>query len=304
MRSDHKQHLIYVIVVLAVAVGLIIYQNYQSEKLTDQINFLSTQLTNLKNDLKGDISTLQQKDLAQDKGLGELGVSLTEKEQQIKSLTGSLSDLKIQSEKQVSELQNTIDNLKLENQDFSQVIEDSIPAVVSIQTDVGKGSGFIVESDGYIVTNYHVIKGANAGGVLTSNGNKHQIRIVGFSEDSDIAVLKINGTNFRKLRFGDSSQAKVGQKVIAIGSPAGLDFTVTQGIISATGRKDAKGNQFIQIDVAINPGNSGGPLIDANGKVLGVATLKVKDFEGLGFALESNQVSSNVNNMISTDRSK
>ncbi|MEK6901521.1 MAG: trypsin-like peptidase domain-containing protein, partial [Nanoarchaeota archaeon] len=92
------------------------------------------------------------------------------------------------------------------------------------------------------------------------------------------------------LRFGNSHNAKVGEKVIAIGNPGGLDFSVTQGIISATNRQDSNGNQYIQIDVPINPGNSGGPLINAEGKVLGVNTLKLVGFEGLGFALASSYV--------------
>ena len=134
------------------------------------------------------------------------------------------------------------------------------------------GSGFIISEDGYIVTNNHVVEGADDIIVKLSNRKEYKAKIIGLDKRTDIALIKINATNLKTAKIGSSSTLKVGQWVLAIGEPFGLDYTVTHGIVSAIGRSlpDDTYVPFIQTDVPINPGNSGGPLIDMNGEVVGV----------------------------------
>ncbi len=160
----------------------------------------------------------------------------------------------------------------------------------------GMGSGFIVSSDGYILTNTHVIKGAQTIIVKLINGQEYQATVIGSDEKSDVALLRINATNLPYLNFADSANLEVGEWVLAIGSPFGLSHTVTSGIVSATGRKSIgilDYEDFIQTDAAINPGNSGGPLINLNGEVVGLNTAifsKSGGYMGIGFSIPSNAV--------------
>ena len=176
-----------------------------------------------------------------------------------------------------------------------------IKSVVSIKTENSVGSGFIVDSRGYIVTNYHVIQDKNSLNVMGVDGSTRSARVVGFDGSADIAVLKIEGT-YDKLDFADSNSIAIGEKVIALGSPAGFDFSVTEGIVSATNRV-SNGIKYIQTDVPINPGNSGGPLVNKAGLVVGVNTLKISGFEGIGFAIASNDVKVIADRLISQDSS-
>ena len=136
------------------------------------------------------------------------------------------------------------------------------------------GSGFIISPDGYVLTNHHVVDGADEVKVKLSDGREFAARVVGSDEQSDVALLKIPATGLPTLRIGDSAALKPGQWAIAIGSPFGLDHSVTAGIISAVGRSNRYAQQqyvpFIQTDVAINQGNSGGPLLNVHGEVIGI----------------------------------
>jgi len=156
----------------------------------------------------------------------------------------------------------------------------------------GAGSGFIIESDGYILTNNHVVDGAEEIIVALSDRREREAVIVGQDALSDLAVLKIEGENLPTLDMGSSDSLEAGQWVVAIGSPFGFEHSVTAGIVSATGRslRENNGNYvpFIQTDVAINPGNSGGPLLDLNGKVVGINSqilTRSGGFMGLSFAI-------------------
>jgi len=144
----------------------------------------------------------------------------------------------------------------------------------NMRRGVSMGSGFIISSDGYVLTNHHVIDGADSVKVKLSDGRELPARIVGSDEQSDVALLKIAATGLPVLRIGDSKTLKPGQWAVAIGSPFGLDHSVTAGIISALGRNNQYTGQqyvpFIQTDVAINQGNSGGPLLNTHGEVIGV----------------------------------
>ncbi len=136
------------------------------------------------------------------------------------------------------------------------------------------GSGFIISSDGYVLTNHHVVDGADEVKVKLSDGREFTAKVVGSDEQSDVALLKIAATGLPALRIGDSNALKPGQWAIAIGSPFGLDHSVTAGIVSAVGRSNPYAGQqyvpFIQTDVAINQGNSGGPLLNVHGEVIGI----------------------------------
>jgi len=160
----------------------------------------------------------------------------------------------------------------------------------------GEGSGVIVGQDGYIVTNNHVVDGADDLRVRLNDGRELNANVVGTDPESDLAVLKVDAHGLTPARLGDSSGIEVGDWVVAVGDPFGLDHTVTAGIISAKGRKNmglATFENFIQTDAAINPGNSGGPLVDLAGEVIGIntaITTRTGGSAGIGFAIPSEMV--------------
>lgn len=187
-----------------------------------------------------------------------------------------------------------IDFLRASQEDFAGVVEQSVNGVVTISTDRAAGSGFFVRPDGYVVTNHHVIDGAHTIHIQTSTGAVLNAQLVADDSNLDLALLKVNGS-FMALTLGNSDDVLVGQRVVAIGNPLGLSFTVTQGIISALHRVGQNGlPAYIQTDVTLNPGNSGGPLITSSGEVVGMNNFKIGDAEGLGFALESNTIATRV----------
>ena len=153
------------------------------------------------------------------------------------------------------------------------------------------GSGFIIDKDGYIVTNNHVIDNADKIVVILKDEKEFEAQIVGRDKNTDLALIKIElNHNLPVLRFGDSDALKVGQWVVAIGNPFGLEQTVTAGIVSAKGRVIGSGpyDDFIQTDASINPGNSGGPLLNMKGEVIGINTAIVAGGQGIGFAIPVN----------------
>jgi serine protease Do len=153
------------------------------------------------------------------------------------------------------------------------------------------GSGFIIDKEGYIVTNNHVVAEADEIKVKLANGKEFDAEVVGRDPKTDVALIRIKGaTELTPLPLGDSEQIKVGTWVVAIGSPFGLEQTVTQGIVSAKGRSIGAGpyDDFIQTDASINPGNSGGPLLNLNGEVIGINTAIVARGQGIGFAIPIN----------------
>jgi len=168
---------------------------------------------------------------------------------------------------------------------------------------IGLGSGFVYDNSGHIVTNNHVVEGADSVEVAFNSGNSYPAKVIGTDAYNDIAVLEITGTDeaARPLDLGDSSVLMIGEPAIAIGNPFGLSNTMTTGIISQTGRllpTQENGGfsipDIIQTDAAINPGNSGGPLLDIKGEVIGMNTAiqtKTGEFSGIGFAVPSNTIS-------------
>jgi len=194
-----------------------------------------------------------------------------------------------------------------------------LPSVVSIETmsgsGGGSGSGFVIDPNGYLLTNNHVVANAMTIKVILNDGREYAAKVLGRDESYDLAVLKIKTTGLKALQFGDSDKVQVGDSVIAFGSPLGLSGTVTQGIISAKDRPvtagdDDSSTSFIsalQTDAAINPGNSGGPLVDATGAVIGVnsaiaslgSSLDGQSGSiGLGFAIPINQARKTADQLI------
>ncbi|MBI2520053.1 MAG: DegQ family serine endoprotease [Bdellovibrio sp.] len=161
---------------------------------------------------------------------------------------------------------------------------------------IGQGSGFIISSDGIILTNSHVVGDAEQVSVTLLDGRELPAKLIGNDPYSDIAVIKIQGSNYPSVVFGDSDKLEVGEWVIAIGNPFGLSHTLTAGVVSAKGRSSvgiAEYENFIQTDAAINPGNSGGPLVNLDAQVIAMNTAIISGtggYMGVGFAIPSNMV--------------
>ena len=168
---------------------------------------------------------------------------------------------------------------------------DSFPQFPKEYQQQGQGSGFITDSGGIILTNAHVIKGADSVIVKLKDGRSFEGEVRGLDEPSDLAVIKIDGENLPVASLGNSNMVKVGDWAIAVGNPLGLDNTVTLGIVSSLNRASSevgipdKRLDFIQTDAAINPGNSGGPLVNSQGEVIGINTAIRADGQGIGFAI-------------------
>lgn len=158
----------------------------------------------------------------------------------------------------------------------------------------GSGSGFIINANGRILTNAHVVEGADQVSVILNDGRRLVGKVLGRDSVTDLAVVQVEATNLPVVKLGNSDQLQPGEWAIAIGNPLGLDHTVTKGIISAIGRSSSdigesnKRIDFIQTDAAINPGNSGGPLLNAKGEVIGINTAIIQGAQGLGFAIPIN----------------
>ena len=178
---------------------------------------------------------------------------------------------------------------------FRQFFGSQMPNIPNEQIQRGMGSGFVVSSDGLILTNAHVVEGSDRVKVTLKNGTTYEGEVMGTDSLTDVAVIKIEAdAELPAVTFADSDQLQPGEWAIAIGNPLGLDNTVTTGIVSATGRTSAqvgvadKRVRFIQTDAAINPGNSGGPLLNAQGEVIGINTAIIQNAQGLGFAIPVN----------------
>lgn len=232
---------------------------------------------------------------------------------------------------------DAVDVLQRLDDEYAKVVNAVIPSVVSITTTktvsrrmpidplelffgrrfsddnpaqqkvTSLGSGVIVSKEGHIVTNNHVLNGTDDVTVQLSDGREAKAKIVGTDGQIDIAVLKIDLPNLTPLAIGDSDKVRVGQIVMAIGNPFGLDESVSQGIISAKDRPAVNDSQveFFQTDTAINPGNSGGPLVNIRGEVIGINTAIYSESggnQGIGFAIPSNVVRAAVNSIISKGR--
>ncbi len=192
-------------------------------------------------------------------------------------------------------------------------VSDSTVAILTFEDKIsseenaeGQGTGIIVSSDGYIVTNSHVIgdsKTAYKYQIINNDGKKYTANVVGYDTRTDLAVLKIKGKDLKPVHFVKKGHLQVGEDIIAVGNPGGLDFqnSLTKGIVSAKDRTlDDSTVSYIQTDAAVNPGNSGGPLCNLYGEVIGITTAKINSatYEGMGFAIPTDTVETIVNNII------
>ena len=204
------------------------------------------------------------------------------------------------------------DSLTIQSQ-MVDVIKKVNPDVVLIETDAGLGSGIIYDNKGDIVTNAHVVGTSTSFKVTLSNGKSYPGTLVGSYAPDDVAVVRISAPGVTPATFGDSSQLQVGDIVLAMGNPLGLQSSVTEGIVSALSRQvsEPTGNTLpdvIQTDAAINPGNSGGALVDLQGEVVGIPTLAATDPQlggsapGIGFAISSNRAKTIADQLIASGK--
>ena len=198
-----------------------------------------------------------------------------------------------------------------------EIAERSYPSTVLICAKTSDayrhGTGFFVRADGYIATNYHILKDAVSIEVTLFSGKTLDARLVGYDESEDLAVLKISGISYPVLPIGNSDQVRVGERAIAIGNPSGPDaaWTTTQGLVSAVNRQitvqdgeDTKTLSFIQTDAPVNQGNSGGALLNDRGQVIGIVNRKLSETEGIGFAIPINRAIPILDGIIQEDQSK
>ncbi len=282
-HHEHKKHrnILYTLVVLLLVFQLtsFVFTSIQFSKLNTKVDSETKRVE--KDITKHFTDIIDEQDSTYQRNFNEITIAIAQQAEQQKTF------------------EEKIEILKSPAEDFSAVVEEAVKGVVAVLTESSIGSGFIINPDGYIVTNYHVIERGNLVKVLTYDKKIIPAELIGTDKLRDLALLKIEG-EYNYLKLGDSDKLQVGRKVIAIGNPHGLSFTVTEGIISALDREGPNGiEEYIQTDVSLNPGNSGGPLVDTKGEVIGINNFKIGGAESLGFALESNSIRKSVNAMSS-----
>ncbi|MDD9953735.1 MAG: trypsin-like peptidase domain-containing protein [Candidatus Woesearchaeota archaeon] len=307
MKPEKKLFIWSLVIMIVLFCGALGYTYYNTVQLHEKLNDVQAQLAATSRDLQQDIGVLEktQSNLQERTGTLETGVTSLEEDvsdvkedtsKKFQGLEGKINLVEKESEENLQNLQDDLKSISIQSKDFSVIVEELLESVVTIVTNRGGGSGVFVEGT-YIVTNYHVIEGISSGGVETHDGKLHAMRIVAVDERADLALLQIEDS-YPDLSFARS--VKVGTRVVALGNPLGLDFSVTEGIVSSTGRK-FDGTDFIQIDVAINPGNSGGPIVNINSEIVGIAQSKLQGSEGLGFAIDASEVDDFVDDAIAAD---
>ncbi|KHO48619.1 trypsin-like peptidase domain-containing protein [Candidatus Pacearchaeota archaeon] len=257
------------ILVIAILLnGIIVKQNLENTQLKDQIYKLQTSAN-------GKINELAQSAIETKRSISLLDENLTNTNNQI-------SKLKIKA-----------------SEDFSELTKTSISSVVIVRTLSSLGSGFFI-SEGYVVTNEHVLENENGEisqviQIVTNDNKFHNAELIGYIKNLDLALIKTDiGSSLLELE--KSENVGVGEKVLAIGTPEGLSFSATDGIVSAVNRTGfGTAGSYVQTNAQLNPGNSGGPLINKDGKVIGMNNFKLVNSEGIGFALEADKIKIGVN---------
>lgn len=223
--------------------------------------------------------------------------------EKINELATSLINAKIIWNQEFQDTNSELSKIKVSNnEDFSGIIENSINSVVTVRTLTTQGTGFFIDENGHIITNAHILVSSNEEiskviQILDFNDETHPAEFLAYIKELDLALLKIE-KNSTPLEFANSDEVKIGEKVIAIGNPEGFSFSVTDGIVSQVKRVGL--NQipaYIQTNAELNQGNSGGPLINKEGKLIGINNFKLANSEGIGFALESNEAKKGINEM-------
>lgn len=291
MEFRHNKVIILLICLVIVANSLVYYT------INREINKLNLDIGSNKQELLQTISSNKQESQSQIETLRSeasdnfktLQDFFDTENKKIKLQLGGIKEKVGGLEEKNTELEQKVSEIKLSSADFSSIVDDVIKAVVSVKTNKGQGSGIMFDSRGYLITNKHVIDDASSINVIDYNSETYNVDVVGTASNTDLVVLKIiSDKEFNYLEFEDISNIKVGDRVIAVGNPLGLSFSVTEGIVSGLDRKiDSTGIGYVQIDVPINKGNSGGPLVNSNKKIVGINTFKIIDTEGIGFAIPS-----------------
>lgn len=256
----------------------------QTQSLDSELGVWQNRVENINSDLSASLQNYNYQSINRDNALSK-----------------SIQDISTKSMSEIMSFSEQLETFRQASVDFSPIIPKAIESVVTIGSKgagyfTTTGSGVMINSNGYIVTNYHVIDDLGQIAVKMHDGTDYSATIVGKDEEYDVALIKLitERNTFEYLEWADSDEVFVGEHVIAVGNPVGFDSTVTEGIISNTKRLITGNGEiyYLQTDVAINAGNSGGPLIDKQGKIVGIATLKYSraGFEGLSFALRSNDV--------------
>ncbi|MDO8642776.1 MAG: trypsin-like peptidase domain-containing protein [Candidatus Woesearchaeota archaeon] len=308
---DNKREVVTVILLFAIITGsFVLYGHHQTRianaELTGQLSAIQGEMRERYDRVDYEIKRLAEdvdaktykikQDLYQQKeassGINEQFSALQKETQsKIGEITGQLNRAHEDGQR-IDEFEKQLKQVSADSSDFSSIIQNGMPSVVSVETLTGKASGTIISDDGYIVTSKHVIGDARAVVVQLYNKNALQrdrftARVAGVNDGYDLAVLKIEpNKKLKPLPIGDSKKTELGEKVFALGNPGAIGFTATEGIISAVDRY--VGNiPYFQTDSPINIGNSGGPLINRRGEMVGLNTLKIVGLEGVSLALPS-----------------
>jgi S1-C subfamily serine protease len=228
----------------------------------------------------------------------------------VKSPTATRSPVAIQSGGSVNTGSGALDQFQ---DQLHSIASSVLPSVVQINTPDGLGSGVVFDGQGDIVTNNHVVSGASSISLQTSAGHHYSASLVGSFESGDLAVVRVSGATLKPASFGDSSALKVGDVVVALGSPYGLQGTITEGVVSAMGRSEDEGNgvtlkNLIQTSAPVYPGDSGGALVDLAGRVVGMPTLsssggrRASAAPSVAFAIPSKTIVSVANQLIASGK--
>lgn len=279
-------------IVYLIVICLLIFQSYlyydlkmniskDIESIEDSLLSLDNKINSEKSELDEEISDLRNESANAIKGLGgNINALMKESEESKKAI------------KELSVGLEELENVQVQaSKDFSSIIEDVIDSVVVVKAGNDFGSGVFVSPE-YLITNYHVVKDNQDNIVIgTVNNKAFRADLIGYEPNIDLAVLYVKGGNFPFLEFENVNNVKIGESVIAVGSPLGLSFSVTQGIVSSKQRTGPNRlNIYLQTDTPINPGNSGGPLINLNKKIVAINTWKIANVEGLGFSIRADVV--------------
>ncbi|MFC1722682.1 S1C family serine protease, partial [Nanoarchaeota archaeon] len=266
-------------------------------KMQVQESGLETQIGQAKKEMRKEIDDAKQGLISADNSVRTSVTKLdTEARERDRTLTESIQEISEESTAELDKLENQLKSVQEAQVDFTEVVPKAVRSVVSVgvfgefENFMSAGSGAIVHQNGYVITNYHVVDDLEHIKVRTNVQNVYDAEIIGYDIKWDLALLKMDTTKqFVKLLWADEDDLYVGQPVIAIGNPVGLEASVSQGIISSIDRYLESDIPYLQTDVAINPGNSGGPMLDKDGKIVGIMTLKLigEGVEGLGFAIKS-----------------
>ena len=259
---------------------LLINSNHQTlnQKILDERTDTDKKLKTLEDDTFDNFKSLES---YVNKRTETLQLNLETKIGSVDKQVGGLGE-------KIGGLEEDIADINVQSSDFSKIIDEVVKTIVNIRTDRGHGSGVFFHQEGYILTNRHVISGARAILAVDYSSTAYPVEIIGVAGDVDLAVLKVVGADksFDYLKFENQDNIQLGERVIAVGNPLGLEFSVTEGIISSSNRV-IDGREFIQTDVPINQGNSGGPLVNSRRRIVGINTFKISSAEGLGFAIPS-----------------